>query len=154
MKKAFMVLLVAVIFIVVMATAVSAGDIVQTVNEKLSLGIINFQSLAGDGNKTAFSGQWKMASIKTVIDLNADVLLAPDYNNFLKWGCGASALIKGNQVNLKLGYGYLETPGIYLGLPLIGADSAMNNLAQTVPDESLEVGLWKGGVGINYGLRF
>ena len=143
-------ILIAVVLLALMAGACLAGDISSTIADKLSLGVINVQSLQGRGNTTAFAGSWKLASLNPV-DFNIDVLLVPDYQTLMRFGAGGSVLIKGKAVNLKLGVGILDGFVAYLGLPLLGAESASNNLTNT---RQSEIDLSTCGVQYRYSMRF
>ena len=150
MKKLVMVLGLALI-LALFVLPVHADGIAQTISEKLSIDLVNAQSLTGQGNTTCFAAGWNVVKVKG-INAQLDVLILPNYMETMKFGLGASVMIPGKVVNLKLGIGCvdaLDKPIVYLGLPLVGGGS--NNLAQDKPKVDLQI---SGGIRLVGQMRF
>jgi hypothetical protein len=133
-------------------------DVASTIQNHLTLDVINLQYLDGKGNKTGLGTAWKLKDYAP-FSVRGDLLLYTNYATDFKYGGGVSVVVKSNTVSPKLGIGYLEGPTLYLGLTVIGASAttATNYADELRLEEQPKLDLLlytNGGAGVLYHTKF
>jgi hypothetical protein len=96
-------IIVLIMLVIVMVPMAASADFVLP---RTDLQLAYVHELRNGDNQTCLTASWDIARIQKT-PLQVDILFAPDFEKFGKWGLGASTVLAGISSNLKLGLGLM-----------------------------------------------